>query len=82
MKREARAKCEAPGEAGVAGAVNEGSELAGGVGGAGRAAVSSLPSSGSGGIHLARYATQAKRRLPFARAILRAVFAVSELETK
>lgn len=35
MKREARAKCEAPGEAGVAGAVNEGSELAGGVGGAG-----------------------------------------------
>lgn len=46
MKREARAKCEAPGEAGVAvaGAVNEGSELAGRVGGAGRAAVSSLPS--------------------------------------
>lgn len=46
MKREVRAKCEAPGEAGVAvaGAVNEGSELAGGVGGAGRAAVSSLPS--------------------------------------
>lgn len=44
MKREARAKCEAPGEAGVAGAVNEGSELAGGVGGAGRAAVSGLPS--------------------------------------